>query len=146
MQQVRAAHGVAALVRSAADRPPEIVPGPDVSLAAINGPSATVLSGPAEAIDAVQARLTEEGAACRRLRTSHAFHSSMLDPILAEIHRRFRFLECLRELARKLLAGVLGGRFGAVFGAHLSVVSSFPRKRKPSVLQANDTGSPLSRG
>ena len=55
----------------------------DLSLAAINGPSLCVVSGRFEAIEALQQSLTEQGVTCRRLHTSHAFHSAMMDPILA---------------------------------------------------------------
>ncbi len=55
-----------------------------VSVAAINGPGYSVLSGPDEEIDRIEAALTKEAVAARRLHTSHAFHSSMMDPILRE--------------------------------------------------------------
>lgn len=55
-----------------------------VSIAALNSPRLTVLAGPDEAIDAVAHALHDGGIATRRLHTSHAFHSSMLDPMLAE--------------------------------------------------------------
>ncbi|MBS0431111.1 MAG: SDR family NAD(P)-dependent oxidoreductase [Proteobacteria bacterium] len=55
-----------------------------VSLAAINAPGFSVLSGPTSAIARVQKALEKESIAARRLHTSHAFHSSMMDPILAE--------------------------------------------------------------
>jgi acyl transferase domain-containing protein/SAM-dependent methyltransferase/acyl carrier protein len=55
-----------------------------VSLAAMNAPGFTVLSGPDAAIDGVETELGRGGLAARRLHTSHAFHSSMMDPILAE--------------------------------------------------------------
>jgi len=58
--------------------------GGDVSLAAINAPGFSVLSGTDTAIDGVESALGREGVAARRLHTSHAFHSSMMDPILAE--------------------------------------------------------------
>jgi acyl transferase domain-containing protein/SAM-dependent methyltransferase len=58
-----------------------------VSLAAVNAPGFTVLSGPSEAIARVEATLTEKKFATRRLHTSHAFHSSMMDPILAEFEK-----------------------------------------------------------
>ena len=57
--------------------------GPALSLAAINGPSLCVVSGPIEAIDALQEQLREQGVATRRLHTSHAFHSAMMQPIVA---------------------------------------------------------------
>ena len=53
-----------------------------LSLAVINGPSLCVVSGFTEAIEALQDQLTEKGVTCRRLHTSHAFHSAMMDPIL----------------------------------------------------------------
>lgn len=51
-----------------------------VSLAAINGPSQCVLSGPAEAIDTLQKRMEQERVPCHRLHTSCAFHSQMMEP------------------------------------------------------------------
>jgi len=52
-----------------------------LSIAAVNGPALTVLSGPPEAIDAVAAVLAERGIATRRLPTTHAFHSRMMEPL-----------------------------------------------------------------
>lgn len=54
----------------------------EVCLAADNAPGLCVLSGPSSAIDDVEAALTSRSVAARRLNTSHAFHSSMMDPIL----------------------------------------------------------------
>ncbi len=53
-----------------------------LALAAVNGPSRSVLSGPEEAVAALQDRLARRGVAGRRLAVSHAFHSAMMDPIL----------------------------------------------------------------
>ncbi|MET8796165.1 SDR family NAD(P)-dependent oxidoreductase [Nocardia sp. NPDC004568] len=55
-----------------------------VSVAAINDPSATVLSGDAEAIAEIERELTDAGVRTNRLRVSHAFHSARMDPMLAE--------------------------------------------------------------
>ena len=60
----------------------EAIIGPDLSLASINAPSYCAVSGPGEAIAKLEERLIEHGVQCRRLRTSHAFHSHMMDPIL----------------------------------------------------------------
>ncbi len=57
----------------------------DISLAAVNGPSLCVLSGPEEAIISIEERITAEGAAAKRLETSHAFHSAMMEPIIAPL-------------------------------------------------------------
>jgi phthiocerol/phenolphthiocerol synthesis type-I polyketide synthase E len=56
--------------------------GKGISLAAINGASLCVVSGPNEAIATLEADLTRKDVACRPLRTRHAFHSAMMDPIL----------------------------------------------------------------
>ncbi|WDS36897.1 type I polyketide synthase [Pseudoxanthomonas sp.] len=55
----------------------------DLALAAENAPGACVVAGTHEAIARFQAVLEAEGVACRPLRTSHAFHSAMMDPVLA---------------------------------------------------------------
>jgi amino acid adenylation domain-containing protein len=52
------------------------------SLAAVNGPQQCVVSGAAAEIEALQARLAAADVTCRPLRTSHAFHSAAMDPIL----------------------------------------------------------------
>jgi amino acid adenylation domain-containing protein len=56
---------------------------PKLALASSNGPSSSVASGPTEQIEMLQSLLEAEGIACRVLRTSHAFHSSMMDSIVA---------------------------------------------------------------
>jgi acyl transferase domain-containing protein/SAM-dependent methyltransferase len=56
----------------------------EVALAAVNAPGLCVLSGPAEAIRGAEAELQERSVVARHLHTSHAFHSSMMDPILTE--------------------------------------------------------------
>ena len=64
----------------------EVLPLIDAGLdiAAVNGPSVTVVSGPTERIAALQAAIQKKGIGCRLLQTSHAFHSAMMDPILAD--------------------------------------------------------------
>lgn len=54
----------------------------DISLAAVNGPSHCVVSGPLAAIDALRRQLAERGVECRALHTSHAFHSAMMEPVM----------------------------------------------------------------
>ncbi|MEE4590262.1 acyltransferase domain-containing protein, partial [Streptomyces sp. DSM 41602] len=55
-----------------------------VSVAAINGPAATVISGDEEAVRAVEEVFIGRGVRTRWLRVSHAFHSSCMDGMLAE--------------------------------------------------------------
>jgi amino acid adenylation domain-containing protein len=52
-----------------------------LSLAAVNGPQRSVLSGPLGEIEALETRLAGAGISCRRLRTAHAFHSSAVEPV-----------------------------------------------------------------
>jgi acyl transferase domain-containing protein/NAD(P)-dependent dehydrogenase (short-subunit alcohol dehydrogenase family) len=61
-----------------------------LALAASNAPELCVVSGPIPAVEALEARLREEGIAGRRLHTSHAFHSAMMDPVLEDFAREVR--------------------------------------------------------
>ncbi|WP_208012513.1 non-ribosomal peptide synthetase/type I polyketide synthase [Cellulomonas shaoxiangyii] len=56
---------------------------PEVEVAADNGPHLCVVSGPHAAVDAARAVLDDAGVASRRLHTSHAYHSAMVEPALA---------------------------------------------------------------
>ena len=64
----------------------ELLPllGERLALAAINGPARCVASGPADALAALEHQLAERGVECRRLHTSHAFHSAMMQPMLGQ--------------------------------------------------------------
>ena len=54
--------------------------GQDVHVAAVNAPESCVVSGPSADIAALQRRLADENITSRRLETSHAFHSPMMQP------------------------------------------------------------------
>ena len=59
-----------------------------VAIAAINEPSRCVVSGTIEAISALENQLKAQGIETRPLKTSHAFHSPMMEPILEAFSRR----------------------------------------------------------
>ena len=61
-----------------------------VSLAAVNTPSLCTVSGPEDVISALEGELRGRDIAARRIHVSHAFHSAMMDPILAEFTERVR--------------------------------------------------------
>ncbi|AFZ30320.1 6-deoxyerythronolide-B synthase [Gloeocapsa sp. PCC 7428] len=54
----------------------------DLALAACNAPSLCVVSGSYDAVDKIAQKLTAKGIEYRRLHTSHAFHSHMMEPML----------------------------------------------------------------
>lgn len=60
-----------------------------VELAAMNAPNQFVLGGNPEAIERVQSELTSRGVRSRLLPTSHAFHTSSMNPILNEFSKSF---------------------------------------------------------
>ncbi|WP_181777748.1 type I polyketide synthase, partial [Amycolatopsis pittospori] len=53
-----------------------------VSIAAVNGPDATVLAGDEEAVLKIAGELADRGHKTKRLRVSHAFHSHRMDAML----------------------------------------------------------------
>ncbi len=67
--------------------------GGELSLAAVNGPRACVASGPEGAVAALEQRLAARDIPCRRLHTSHAFHSVMMHPAIAPFAAQVRRIE-----------------------------------------------------
>ncbi|MFG2556040.1 type I polyketide synthase [Streptomyces sp. NPDC048581] len=66
--------------------PEEIAPWltDDAVIAAVNGPAAVVVSGTQTTVDAVLTTAREQGRRATRLRVSHAFHSPLMEPMMAE--------------------------------------------------------------
>ncbi|TWF93872.1 type I polyketide synthase [Saccharopolyspora dendranthemae] len=79
----------------------------DVAIAAVNGPASVVVAGSEHAVLAAAERCQEQGWRTRRLRVSHAFHSPLMEPMLAAFEAEVRGLSFQRPQI-PLVSGVTG--------------------------------------
>ncbi|WIM90286.1 beta-ketoacyl synthase N-terminal-like domain-containing protein [Candidatus Mycobacterium wuenschmannii] len=79
----------------------------DVDIATINEPGGCVVAGSEDGIRQFSDRLTEKGIVARRVRTSHAFHSRLMDSMIPEF-TGFLSRQTLREPQIPLLSNVTG--------------------------------------
>ncbi|MFJ2960655.1 type I polyketide synthase [Streptomyces sp. NPDC087270] len=84
---------------------------PGVGIAAVNGPRSVVLSGEARATEAVARALAERGHKTRRLTVSHAFHSVLMEPAMAEF-REVAAKVAYREPRVPLVSALTGALVG----------------------------------
>lgn len=77
------------------------------SIAAVNAPRQVVVSGEKTAVGTVVERLQRAGVQARRLTVSHAFHSPLMDPMLAE-YRRVVETVAFAEPRLPVVSSVLG--------------------------------------
>jgi len=83
-----------------------------LSLAAVNSSALCTVSGPHEAVLAFENELTEAGHRCRRLHTSHAFHSDMMTPMLAEFEAHLRGID-FKTPQIPYISNITGNRISA---------------------------------
>ena len=81
--------------------------GDRVAIAAVNAPDQVVVSGTPEAIRAICAQLEQDGIRVRLLSMTHAFHSPMVEPALAQLDAAARQLEH-REPRLPIVSNVTG--------------------------------------
>ncbi|MFQ4144476.1 type I polyketide synthase [Chlorogloeopsis sp. ULAP02] len=81
--------------------------GEKLSLAASNSPSLSVISGSIEAVEALEKQLAVQKVDYRRLHTSHAFHSQMMDAIIEPFIAQLQRLN-LKPPQIKLISNVTG--------------------------------------
>ena len=79
----------------------------EVDIAAVNEPGGCVVAGSEENIRQFNDRLKEQGIVARRVRTSHAFHSRLMDSMIPEF-TGFLARQTLREPSIPLLSNVTG--------------------------------------
>jgi len=79
----------------------------DCSIAAINAPQKVVVAGEVNILNSLQTLLESKGISCRRLKTSHAYHSHMLDSILEEFAQVFEPIT-LNSPKRAFISNVTG--------------------------------------
>ncbi|MGH3633512.1 MAG: type I polyketide synthase, partial [Mycobacterium sp.] len=80
---------------------------PGLDLAAVNDPGNCVIAGSQENILTLQNRLRQQGILVRRVRTSHAFHSNLMDPVIPEFAEFLSHVE-LHKPQTPLLSNVTG--------------------------------------
>ncbi|MGD2087721.1 MAG: SDR family NAD(P)-dependent oxidoreductase [Candidatus Aminicenantes bacterium] len=81
----------------------------ELSLAAVNSPLICVVSGTHEAVEEMETQLLRRGYEARPLHTSHAFHSKMMEPILAEFEEKVKSL-CLNTPTKAYISNGTGKR------------------------------------
>ncbi|HEX5254870.1 MAG TPA: acyltransferase domain-containing protein [Mycobacterium sp.] len=87
-----------------------------VSIAAVNGPNAVVLSGAQAPVEALADRLAQEGRRVHRLAVSHAFHSPLMQPMVAEFSAVVAGIE-VGAPRIGLVSNVTGRLAGAGYGS-----------------------------
>lgn len=80
-----------------------------LSIAALNGPESTVISGEAEALGAVARSMKDRGVFCKDLGVDYAFHSPQMEPLLEELVATLRDLDPRRASVR-FVSTVTGDR------------------------------------
>ena len=94
MQQATGNGKMASVELAAAEAARRIAPyGSRLSLAAVNSPTTSVLSGEPEALSAVLGDLEADGISHRMLRVNYAFHSAQMEPYARELALHLRAIK-----------------------------------------------------
>lgn len=80
---------------------------PEIEISCLNTPDATVVSGSFDAINRFKSIAEQNSIKCQELKTSHAFHSYMMEPMLVEFKRVFAGKQ-LNKPAIPIISNVTG--------------------------------------
>ncbi|UED88726.1 SDR family NAD(P)-dependent oxidoreductase [Streptomyces profundus] len=108
----------------------------DLDIAAVNGPQSVVVAGDEAAIEALRATFTETGVKTRRLTVSHAFHSRLMEPMLAA------FEEVAESLTYRAPAlPVISNVTGQEAGVEIATAAYWVRHVRATVRFADGVGA-----
>ncbi|MEO5877265.1 MAG: type I polyketide synthase [Streptosporangiaceae bacterium] len=91
--------------------------GPDVVVAAVNGPHSTVISGPPDQVAAVLARAEAEGLRARMIEVDYASHGPQVDSIAGELADRLAGVSASGSAVRFYSTVTTGALEGTELGA-----------------------------
>ncbi|PSR19689.1 beta-ketoacyl synthase [filamentous cyanobacterium CCP3] len=108
MQALPTGGGMVSILASQATVQEYLAPYADrVAFAAINGPASVVISGPNSALETVVSKLEQASIKAKPLVVSHAFHSPLMEPMLAEFERVARQVQ-YQSPSLKLISNLTG--------------------------------------
>lgn len=111
----------------------------DVDIATVNEPGGCVVAGTQDAIDDFSDRLEDEGIVARRVRTSHAFHSRLMDGVIPEF-TGFLSRITLNEPRIPMLSNVTGTWMSA---SEATNPATWARQIRATVRFADEVGALL---
>ncbi|AUX42315.1 peptide synthetase [Sorangium cellulosum] len=118
LESVSAGGGMVTVYASEAEVEQYLKSAPALSVAAVNAPRNTLVSGPVDALELLMTRLDSDGVRNRRTNVNLAFHSAMVEPILDEfervaaaVHHRAPRVLFTSTVTGRRLEGALGARY-----------------------------------
>jgi acyl transferase domain-containing protein len=126
LMQALPVRGAMAAVRAGEERVRELIArySDSVSIAAINSPQDTVISGKAHTVQAALEQLRQEGVPAKLLTVSHAFHSPLVEPMLDEFERYAKSVQ-----HRPPLVDLISNISGRTLGESLALDASYWRRQ-----------------
>ncbi|AVH55795.1 MULTISPECIES: type I polyketide synthase [Streptomyces] len=108
MEQLPPGGGMLAVLAGLPETVLALASEPSLQVAAVNGPRNTVVSGDLAALGRLRSALLANGVRSRALEVSHAFHSSLMEPMTAEFEEAARAVRHDRPTV-PVFSSVLGG-------------------------------------